>query len=260
MRGSGGTTALAAAALLVAGAAARAADSPNIDRGAMDALQKMGAYLRSLASFQVLAETTHEDVLDDGQKVQYGGSVNILAHRPNKLRAEVENDRVHRLYLYDGSSFTLFAERVGFYATVAAPPTIGKLVEKLHADYDFEVPLEDLFEWGDKGWQASSIKSAMDVGPGQVAGVTCEQYILRQDDVDWQIWVQLGSYPLPRKMVITTRTDEARPEYSAVLVWNLAPSFNDASFKFQPPDGVTRVVFSKAASAVTAPAAPRTSK
>ena len=48
----------------------------------------------------------------------------------------------------------------------------------------------------------------MDVGPSVVGGVTCEQYAFRQADIDWQIWIQLGDYPLPRRLVATTTTDE----------------------------------------------------
>ena len=51
----------------------------------MAALQKMGVYLRSLTSFQVKAATTDEDVLDDGQRIQYAGEANILARMPDRL-------------------------------------------------------------------------------------------------------------------------------------------------------------------------------
>jgi hypothetical protein len=235
--------ALAAATLLTAGMACAAADPPAIDPGTMSALQKMGVYLRSLTAYQVIASTTDEDVLEDGQKIQYSGTTTLLARKPDRLRAEVTDDRHQRLFLYDGKSFTLFAQRAGYYATVAAPPTIGQLADKLDAAYDFTVPLQDLFRWGATGWDGSAIKEAMDVGPSEVDGVTCEQYALRQEDIDWQIWVQRGDYPLPRKIVITTRTDEARPQHSAIYAWNLAPSYNESAFKFVAPADAHRVVF-----------------
>jgi hypothetical protein len=43
--------------------------------------------------------------------------------------------------------------------------------------------------------------------------------------------------------VLTTLTDEARPQYVATFTWNLAPSFNDATFTFVAPKGAGRVVF-----------------
>jgi len=239
------------AVLALAAVPALAQQPPAVEPGAMAALQGMGTYLRTLKSFQVEVLTTDEDVLDDGQKIQYSGITTILARMPNGLRAEVANDRHERMYLYDGKSFTLFAKRLNYYATVPAPPTIGELASTLDEKYDVTVPIVDLFRWGGASWSPEGIKGAMDVGASVVLGTTCEQYAFRQDDIDWQIWIQKGDYPLPRKLVITTKTDEARPQHTAVYVWNLAPSFNDAAFVFDPPEGAGKVVLAKAAAAAT---------
>ena len=93
--------------------------------------------------------------------------------------------------------------------------------------------------------------AAADLGPASVTGVTCQQYAFRQADIDWQIWIQKGEHPLPRRLVITTKTDEARPQHTAEYTWNLAPSFNDAAFTFDPPEGAGKVVLAKAAAAAT---------
>lgn len=222
-----------------------AATTPAVEPDAVAALHRMGAYLRTLKAFQVQAVTTKEDVLDDGQKIQFAGAIDLVARMPDRLRAEVANDRRERLYLYDGKSFTLWARRVNYYATIAAPPTIGQLADLLEAKYGMEVPLVDLFRWGVPGRHTTPLTAAMDVGPSQVGGVTCEHYAFRQDGLDWEIWIQRGDYPLPRKLVLTTLTDETRPQYTATFTWNLAPSVNDAAFVFDPPPGVTRIVLTE---------------
>ena len=120
---------------------------------------------------------------------------------------------------------------MNYYATVPAPPTIGELVEKLDEKYAIEMPLVDLFLWGTpQSTIEKYITGAIDVGPSSVDGTSCEQYAFRQAGLDWQIWIQLGDYPLPRKLILTTTTDEARPRHSQLLTWNLAPSFNDVAF------------------------------
>ena len=249
--------AVLAMAMAVAAAPAHAqttaAAKAAIDPAAMTALQGMGAYLRTLKTFQVEALTTNEDVLEDGLKTQYSGTVNILARMPDRLRADVSNERVERMYLYDGKTFTLFAKRLNYFATVPAPPTIGQLADKLDENYGIGVPLSDLFRWGTPGFSTEAITGAKDLGPSDVLGTTCQHYAFRQDDIDWQIWIQKGDNALPRKLVITTKTDEARPQTSAMYTWNLAPSFNDATFTFDPPAGAGKVVLAeiKAAAAAT---------
>jgi hypothetical protein len=245
----------AALAVLATSAVAQqpvAAAKATLEPGAMSALQSMGAHLRTLKSFQVEAAVTDEDVLDDGQKVEYSGVTSILAQMPSRLRADVNNERHERMYLYDGASFTLFAKRLNYYATVPAPATIGQLASKLDEDYGFSVPLADLFRWGTPGWSTDQITGAIDLGPSAVLGTTCQHYAFRQDDIDWQIWIQKGEFPLPRKIVITSKTDEARPQHTAVYTWNLAPSFNDAAFTFDPPAGAGRVLLADIKAAVAA--------
>ncbi len=233
------------ALFLGAAAGARAQETPQVEPEAMAALQKMGAYLRSLKAFQVEAVTSTEEVLEDGQKVQFAGVTKMLARMPDRLLIDVDGDRRERLWVYDGKTFTMLARRVNYYATVPAPPTIGQLADMMDEKHGVELPLEDLFRWGGAQSQDAAITSAMFIGPSEIEGVSCGHYAIRQEGLDWQAWIQLGDYPLPRKLVLTTRTDEARPQYEATFTWNLAPSFNDAAFTFEPPKGAGKVVLAE---------------
>jgi hypothetical protein len=238
-------SALAAPHWAAAANAPAAVPNASIEPEAVKALNSMGSYLRSLKAFQVLAETTQDDVLVNGQLVQFGNHVDLLVRVPDRMRIEILNLQQQRLLLYDGKTFTLWGERANYYATVPAPPTLGALAVKLHDQLGIEMPLDDLFLWGTPQARGGAVTSALDIGAAEVGGVTCEHYAFRQNGLDWQIWIQLGEYPLPRKYVLTTLTDEARPQYSVVLSWNLAPSFNDAAFEFDPPKGAQRIAFNE---------------
>jgi hypothetical protein len=229
----------------VASDTVHAASVGKKDPDALAALDKMGAYLRTLKAFQVRASTTTEEVLADGEKVQFDAVADLLAQRPDKLRVQVTGDRQQRLYLYNGKEFTLRAQRMNYYSTVPAPPTIAELADRLEQKFGIELPFIDLFYWGTSRSSVGDIKNAIDVGPSQVDGTTCEQYAFRQDGLDWQIWIQQGDYPLPRKLVLTTLTNPARPQHTSVFGWNLAPSFNEAAFTFSPPKDAQKIVFAE---------------
>ena len=184
------------------------------DADAIKALEDMSNYLRTLKAFQVRSETSREEVLDSGLNVDFGGTVDMLVDRPNRLRAEMTSDKQHRMYFDDGKTFSVWARKVNYYATIPAPPTLRELADKLSDQYDLELPLADLFYWGDRK-STGEIVGAIDVGDSQVDGVTCEHYAFRQEGVDWQVWMQKGDYPLPRKLVITTTTDPARPKFTS---------------------------------------------
>ena len=218
---------------------------PELDSSALNALERMGAYLRTLKAFQLKADVVTEDVRTDGQKVQTIRNVDLVAKRPNRLFAEIKNDRQRRLFFYDGSSFTLFAPRSSYYATVAAPQTIEKLADELEDKYAIELPLVDLFRWGTPEANVRSITSAIDLGPSAINGVTCEQYGFRQEGIDWQLWIQRGEVALPCRIVITTLTDDARPQHTATYSWNLAPSYDDNTFVFRTPSDAKRIPFAQ---------------
>ena len=223
------------------GQAADAKTAPEIDPDAMDALNKMGTYLRSLKAFQVDSESSNDDVLDDGEIITDTRSSTLLAVAPNLLRAELKGDDRNTFLFYDGKNFTVYGKLVNYYATVPAPPTIRELVDKVDSEYGIEIPLADLFKWGTDESTIKKITSAIDVGPSSVQGITCEHYAFRQEGIDWQIWIQLGDFPLPKKFVIRTLTDDARPQHTSTLTWNLAPSYNEAAFTFDPPQGAERI-------------------
>lgn len=232
---------------------ARAQDAPQsdaqkadqIDPEAMSALDKMGVYLRSLETFQVTADITNDDVTDNGQTVESSKTVNLVAVKPNRLRVEITSDDEHRFFFFDGKNLTIYGQLVNYYATVPVPATIAELSDNLTDKYGIELPLVDLFKWGTDESVMKRIKGAIDVGPTTVGGVTCEQYAFHQNAIDWQIWIQLGQFPLPRKLVIRTLTDDARPQHSETLTWNLAPSFSEDAFTFNPPPDAKRITIAE---------------
>jgi hypothetical protein len=224
-------------------AQAAAAASTDIDPDAIGALRKMGAYLQTLKAFRVTCQTSRDDVLETGQTIEYGGTVDLLVQRPDKLRTEISSDRKSRMWFYDGKSFTLYSPRLGYYATVPAPANLGALSDTLEDKYGLELPLADLFDWGTDKADIAAIRSATIIGPSQIEGTTCEHYAFRQEGADWQLWIQQGANALPRKLVITTMTDDARPQYTAVMTWDLAPAYNDEAFVFNAPKGAERIVF-----------------
>ncbi len=244
-------TLMVAAALAAAGApaqtaapAAPAASAPAaspVDPAAVQALRDMGAYLQSLQRFAVHSQVTGERVLADGQKLQHMATANLDVERPNKLRAVMRTALSERVLVFDGKSATLYAPLQKYYSTAAAVGTIGELIDRLEQTYGVQVPLSDLFRWGTPEASVNGFESAMNAGQDFVGGDLCDHYAFRQGTIDWQIWIAVGRRPLPRKIVITSRADEARPQSVTLLDWTLGPPFSDSVFHFVPPAGATKV-------------------
>lgn len=235
-------------ALLAAGAASSAPNAtkpPAIDPEAMAALEKMGAFLRTQDHFTVRTVTETDYVLDTGQKVRLSQTGVLQVDRPDRLRADIDSARKVRQFFYDGKTFTIFAPRVGFYATVTAPPKIIDLANMLEDRYGLELPLVDLFRWGTDESGKEAITGATYIGQATIGSVVTDQYAFRQPGVDWQIWIQRGERPLPRKIVLTTTDDPARPERATEITWALDAKHDPDVFAFAPPKDSVKVPLSE---------------
>jgi hypothetical protein len=161
--------------------------------------------------------------------------------RPNKLRARIVSPRSERELVFDGKTVTLYAPAQKYYSTIEFVDTISGLVAKLQEKFGVEVPLADLFLWGTPAAPVDQIQSGMNAGQDFVDEDLCDHYAFRQGNYDWQIWIMASGKPLPRKVVITNRADEARPQSVSLIDWDLKPMFKDSTFTFKPPKGATKV-------------------
>jgi len=212
-----------------------------VDPASIQALKDMGAFLQSLKRFHVATEVTGERVLADGQKLQHTATAEMDVERPNRIRALMQSASSRREIIYDGKAVTLFTPAQKYYSTVEFTGTIGELIDKLEERYGVEMPLSDLFLFGTPAAPLDKMESAMNAGQDFIDGELCDHYAFRQGKVDWQIWIATGNKPLPRKVVITNRADEARPQSVSMIDWNLKPTFKDSVFKFTPPKGATKI-------------------
>lgn len=231
---------LLSSAFAASGQAAAAASDAR-DPAAMAALEHMGESLRSHADVNVHADVTMEDVLIDGQKIQYGGTVDILAHRPKQLKMVLKIGDAERQLFYDGSTMTLYSPNLKYYAQAAAPATIGEALAAAQNNYGLEIPLADLFTWGQDPSLAERITSALVVGTETIGGQTCNHYAMRQEAVDWQIWIRQGDDALPCKLVITSKTDSSMPQVTSVYNWGEPTSGDSDAFTFKAPDGTQQI-------------------
>ena len=210
---------------------------------ALNALSNMGSYLRSLESFKVQAVTSTDEVLENGQKIQFDKSVELQAKKPAGLRMDVTTPYGNRSFYYDGKTFTLHTAADKFYATIPASGSNGEFIEAVQSKTGANMPLADLFMWGTDEGAGDDIESAIIVGYGNVNGVQCEHYAFRQKQVDWQICIQQGDTPLPLKYVITSKNEEEQPQHVSVMKWDVAAAPDPKAFTFTPGEGDTKIAF-----------------
>ncbi|MBO9558259.1 MAG: DUF2092 domain-containing protein [Caulobacter sp.] len=206
-----------------------------VDPAALEAAKRMGDYLRALQSFQVTSAANLEEVVDEsGKKVATQVSTTYRVRRPDAFVIDLTTAKKARRFIYDGKSFTVFAPKVGYFATVSAPATIDETVDLIYQDYGIILPLADLFYWGDKAQPTDLATSARKVGSEKIGAVDADHYAYGGPGLSWEVWLQRGPAPLPLRMRITTVDDPQKPTYTADLTWTTAVNFTSDTFTFTP--------------------------
>jgi hypothetical protein len=73
-------------------------------------------------------------------------------------------------------------------------------------------------------------------------GVSCEHLAFSQNNIDWQVWIENGARPVPRKFVITYKDEPDSPEFTAIFSnWDFTTQLPDFVFKFDPPPGSAKI-------------------
>jgi hypothetical protein len=216
---------------------------PAVDPAAIAALQKMGEFLRSQQTFSVQARGNTDGVLPSGQKVQFGSTVDMKVRRPDRMRIDISGDRRNERIYYDGKTFTVFGDKGGYYASFPAPPTLAELKDVLEKRYAIDLPRADLFYWGTDRDGTAAITAATRVGAANIDGFMTDHYAFRQKDVDWELWIEQGGRPVPRRFVITTVAEKSKPQHQMVMNWDLTPKFDDQLFTFVAPPNAHQIEF-----------------
>jgi len=227
----------AAPALAQTSAPVPATAPAKLDADAEAALNRMGAALRGLNSFEVRADATTETVYDGTHKIMSRATTTYLVRQPDQMMVDMQTDTTHRRVYYNGKAMTVVGMKVGKYVTFPVTGSLNDVLTKAYEQYGIDFPLQDLFRWGGPSSTVVRPTSGFRVGGSTIDGVTISQYAFRQPGVDFQIWLEDGVQALPRKLVITNVDRPAQPQYVATFTWNRTPQIAADSFTFTPRPG-----------------------
>ncbi|MGD8771401.1 MAG: DUF2092 domain-containing protein [Desulfobacterales bacterium] len=215
-----------------------------IDAKADKILRQMNDYLNTLEQFSIHLENSVDILIESGQKIQLGRSVNVSIKRPNRLRADIDGDILSQQLFYDGKNIILYGKKVNYYATAKAPENIESALDYAEQSFGLVAPAADLINRNSYDILTKDIQSGGYVGLSTVSGIECHHLAFRAEETDWQIWIENGKTPLPRKFVITSKWIAGAPQFTAVFRnWDVSPKLKDNRFIFVAPAGAEKINF-----------------
>ncbi len=227
--------ATAAVVLLAASSAARADDPAKI-------LKSMTDYLGGQKSLSASFDSDVEIITPELQKIQFASSGQIKLSRPDKLRVRRTGGYADVELVYDGKALSIYGNNAKSYVQADVPGTVDRMIDAIQARSGVGMPGTDLLLSNAFDELMATATEGKHIGLGVIDGVECEHLAFRGRDTDWQIWIETGAKPLPRKYVITSKTLAGAPQYSLRIRDWKTDAFADAdTFVFKPPAGATKV-------------------
>lgn len=209
-----------------------------------DVLRSMGDYLEAVQEFSFRAEVVYDSASADGQKIQYGGVANVAVRRPDRLHVTYDGDEKPRRVVIAGGAFTLLDREANVFFQASVPRELGAALDLVFERYGYSVPIADLVYPDPYETLMGSVQAGSVVGRHLVDGTPCHHLVFSQEGIDWQIWIEDGPAPLPRKLLITYKNEPASPQYSATFSeWDLEPRISKDYYEFDPPAGSDEIEF-----------------
>lgn len=223
-------------------AKAAASTAPQVPSDAKPILKSMSNYISGLKSLELTFDSDIEVITPQLEKIQFASSGTVLLVRPDRLRAHRVGGYADVELIFDGKSTSIHGKNLNAYTQFELPGTVDHLIAALRAGYGVAMPGGDLLVSNSYDVLIADVLESKHIGRGVVEGVECEHLAFRNGDTDWQIWIEVGARPMPRKFVITSKTLAGAPQYTVrIKAWKTDLKPAAEAFAFVPPAGAQKV-------------------
>jgi len=230
------TTAVSIVVLIVATSHATRADD------AAQILKAMTDYTGAQKSISATFDSDIEVITPVLQKIQFASSGQIRLNRPDKLRIRRTGGYADVELVFDGKTLSLYGNNAKSYVQADAAGTVDEVIDTLQAHRGAGMPGTDLLLSHSFDELMADVVDGEHIGLGVVDGIECEHLAFRGIETDWQIWIETGARPIPRKYVITSKTLSGAPQYTLrIRDWKTDVVTDTDTFVFKPPADATKV-------------------
>jgi hypothetical protein len=165
----------------------------------------------------------------------------VLLSRPDKVRVSRTGGYADVEMVFDGKTVSAVGKNINAYTQLEAAGSIDQLISKLRGMNLIVAPGADLLGSHIFDDLMMDVIVARHIGRGVIDGVECEHIAFRNLDIDWQLWVEVGDRPIPRRYVITSKGVGGAPQYTLRIKEWKSDAIGADAFAFTPPQGAKKV-------------------
>jgi hypothetical protein len=213
-----------------------------IEPRVQELMRRMSDRLAQVPALALEAEEVYDDVPADRPRTQLTSVRRVAMRRPDRLVSDAAGDAQNRALWYDGRTASSLDREQNVWTSGAVPPTVDGALDWVFDQTGTVIPLADFLYADVYDRMMGQVQRGVYLGVHEAAGVPCHHLSFEQATIDWQLWIDAGPDPLPRKLVIAYKTEDEVPQYSVTIrKWNVKADLPEALFHFTPPAGAKRI-------------------
>src|SRR5215212_5197390 len=205
-------------------------------------LKAMSDYVGSQKLISATFDSDIEVITPDLQKIQFTSSGQVQLSRPDKIRMRRTGGYTDVELVYDGKTLTLSGNNTKAYVQQEMSGSTDQIIDQVRDNLATSMPGTDLLLTNSFDELIQGVIDSRHIGQGVIDGVECEHLAFRNADTDWQIWVETGTRPIPRKYVITSKAVAGAPQYTLrIKDWKTDAAVGADAFAFKAAAHATKV-------------------
>ena len=216
--------------------------NPNIDPQAAEILQNMSYFLGSKSEYTFKADAMFDVLISGERKIQYSAQETVYVQKPDKFTIEYVTDIGGYKIWYTAGQTTILSLPTNDFTLTTLPGSIDQALKKLMEQYNFAPALSEFLFINTYREMTQNVISGAYFGTSKVFGTKCNHLTFVQNNIDWQIWIDAGRRPVPRKLVITYKNLPGSPQFIAIIKdWVTDKPITGYAFKSDIPNINNRV-------------------
>lgn len=231
--------------MLFGSAAALAQSShPNWDSEAIEVLKHMDAYLESMQQFEITTESYTDHEISGRVVISSPSQSKISVDRSGSLHSVTHNEKqTSEIYIHDGV-LIVFTDEHNYYTRTDVPDDLDEALEFALEEFEIETPALDLLLLNSLEYLVTDQEYAIYVTDSSlIRGVECHHIVLSGPNADFQLWIEKGDNAVPRRTLLTFKTERVRPRHEVFMDWQVTDDLDSSEFQFSPPDGAREIGF-----------------
>jgi hypothetical protein len=149
----------------------------------------MSDYLAGQKTISATFDSAVEVITPAMEKIQFTSSGTLLMSRPSAIKVTRTGGYSDVEMVFDGKAVTILGKNINGYTQVDAAGTIDDLIDTLR-DRGMAIPGADLLLSNVYDTLIGDVLEAKYIGHGVVGGIECDHLAFRNQETDWQLWIE----------------------------------------------------------------------